>query len=412
MESGLKHRVLIVGGGFGGIKTALELAGHENVAVTLVSDKTHFEYHAALYRVVTGRSPLEVCIPLSEIFAGRKVEIVEDRITSVDTDKNVVSGEAGRQYQYDSLVLALGSETVYFDIPGLEKLSFGFKSITEALELKSHLHQVMTTCSSQPSQDEKVCSCHIVVVGGGASGVEVAGELSVYARKLAREHGLDQSLVTVDLIEAAPRLLPGLPENTSRVAKERLGRLGVNVYLNRALVKEEIESVYLKDMKINTKTVIWTAGVKPNRLYGKVKGLEFDKKGRVVVDQFLRPKTLNNVYILGDAAATKFSGMAQTALKDGELTAENILRSCASQPLRPYQPSKPVYAIPIGPGWAATVILGTEVYGQIGWFFRRLADLEFFLSILPLPKAWSAFANGRTICETCNICVPEEKPTS
>lgn len=409
MEPTSKHRVLIVGGGFGGVKAALELANHHDLAVTLVSDKSHFEYHAALYRVVTGRSVLEVCIPLIEIFAGKKTEIIEDEVQSVDRESRSVKGRSGHSYHYDSLILALGSETAYFDIPGLEKLSYGFKSITEALELKNHLHQIMTTCSEQTDQAEKVCSCHIIIVGGGASGVEIAGELAVYVRRLAREHGVDQSLVTVDLIEAAPRLLPGLPESTSRQAAGRLHRLGVNVYVNRALIREEIESVFLKDMEIRTKTVIWTAGIKPNRLYQEIKGLKFDKKGRVLVDQYLRPIGDENVYIIGDAASTEFSGMAQTAITDGALVAENISNQLRHRPLSTYTPVKPVYAIPIGPGWAISMIFGQQISGRLGWWVRRWADLKFFLTILPINKARLAFANGRTICEICNICSPEEK---
>ncbi len=406
-----KHRVLIVGGGFGGIKTALELAGNRNVTVTLISDKPHFEYHAALYRVVAGRSPMEVCIPLTKVFAGKGVKIAEDKVVSIDKDNRLVKGDSGVSYSYDSLVLALGSETAYFDIPGLEKLSFGFKSITEALELKNHLHSIMTNYSTVSGQDNKAYRDHIIVVGGGASGVEIAGELSVYAQKLAREHQLPHAPI-IDLVEAAHRLLPNLPESASHRAKERLRSLGVNVYLNRVLLREEIESVYLKDLEIKAKTVIWTAGVKPNRLYANVDGLKLDKNGRVIVDQFLRAEGTENIYVIGDAASTKFSGMAQTAIRDGQLVADNIINKELHRQLETYQPRRPFYSIPIGPGWALTIIYGFQITGQIGWALRRWADLKFFLTVLSPYKAWLVFSQGRTICETCQICAPDETPSS
>lgn len=399
----MRHRVLVIGGGFGGIKTALKLAGHRGIQVTLISDKPHFEYHAALYRVVTGRSPLEVCIPLREIFLGKDVEIIEDKLVSVDFESQLARGKSGNNYRYDSLVLALGSETAYFDIPGLEKLSYGFKSITEALELKNHLHQLMTNLAKEPGS-QVANNCHITVVGGGASGVEVAGELITYVHGLAHKHRVNRSKITVDLIESAARLLPGLSEKTSRLVEKRLRHLGVNIYLNRTLIKEEVELIYLKGMEIKTKTVIWTAGVKTNHAYQKFDEFEFDDKGRVVVDEHLHASGRENVYVIGDAAATKFSGMAQTAVNDGDLVAENIVSQIRNRPLLTYRPRPPLYAIPIGPGWAVATVFGTQISGRLGWLVRRAADLQFFTTILPFKKAWLVFLKGRTISENCPIC--------
>ena len=120
-----KHRVVIVGGGFGGIEATKQLAKFSNeFEITLVSDKTHFEYTAALYRVVTGRSPLEVCIPLSTIFKDRAVNIVQDTIEIIYPKTKQLLGQNGSKYRYDSLILALGSQNAYFNIPGLEEHAF------------------------------------------------------------------------------------------------------------------------------------------------------------------------------------------------------------------------------------------------------------------------------------------------
>ncbi|MBI4004986.1 FAD-dependent oxidoreductase, partial [Candidatus Roizmanbacteria bacterium] len=131
-------RIIIVGGGFAGVRVALDLAKYKNSnsKIVLISDTSHFEYHPALYRVVTGRSPLEVCIPLQDIFQGKNTEIVCDSITNVDISNHQLKGASGSTYHYDILILALGSETVYFNVPGLREYSFGFKSIQEALKLK------------------------------------------------------------------------------------------------------------------------------------------------------------------------------------------------------------------------------------------------------------------------------------
>src|SRR3989344_5938636 len=168
-------KILIIGGGFGGVRTALDLDKRKipNASIALVSDRPHFEYHPALYRVVTGRSPLEVCIPLRDVFEGKEVAVAQDRIVGIDLAGKTVEGFSGTYYKYDFLVLALGSETEYFDIPGLPELSFGFKSINEALRLKRHLQELFEGMAKEDHGD-KVKSASFIVIGGGASGVELA----------------------------------------------------------------------------------------------------------------------------------------------------------------------------------------------------------------------------------------------
>jgi NADH:ubiquinone reductase (H+-translocating) len=267
MSQGNK-KILIIGGGFAGIRVALDLSKKhlKNVKITLVSDRPHFEYYSALYRVVAGKSPLEVCIPLREVFEGTKVEVVKDKIISVSLEEKKVEGESGSHYTYDYLVLALGSETAYYNIPGLKEHSYNLKSISSALRLKNHLHQVFATYTRAP-QDDKAPIAHIVIVGAGASGTELAAELATYSKEMALMHEVDPRLVTIDLIEAAPRILPQLPERVSDTVQKRLRMLGVNIFLSRIVLKEEVEMVYMKDMQMRTKTVVWTAGIAPHRLY-------------------------------------------------------------------------------------------------------------------------------------------------
>src|SRR3989344_446522 len=405
-------KILVIGGGFGGIRAALELEKFKlpGAKITLVSDKTHFEYHAALYRVVTGRSPLEVCVPLSEIFKGKNVEVLRDRILSVDLEAQAAEGFFGSRHPFDYLVLALGSETSYMNIPGLAEHSFGFKSISESLRLKKHFHELFESCSKASTEAaEKVCLMHFVVVGAGASGVELAGELALYSQKLAETHNVARSLITIDLIEASSRVLPLFSEGTSKKVEKRLRDLGVNIFVNRPMERGEIESVMVRGLNMKTETIIWTAGVKPNELYGKIPGVEFDKKGRLVVDEYLRVKNFKNVFAVGDGASTPFSGMAQTAVYDGRIAAANIKNEILGKSLKKYEPPKPYHSIPVGPGWAATVLGSISLYGYVGWILRRAADLRYFLTILPFKKAYLAFASGKTVCESCSICLPDEE---
>lgn len=402
-----ERKIIVLGGGFGGIRTALALSEESlpDTKIILISDKPHFEYMPALYRVVAGSSPLEVCIPLRDIFEGTRVEVLVDKITEVDLGEKKLSGVSGSHYIFDYCVLALGAETNYFNIPGLEELSFGFKSITEALKLKRHLHEAFESCESGTKED-KVCLAHIVIIGGGPTGVELAGELSRYTKELAKRHKVDESLVTIDLIEASPRLLSMLPEDFAKRVSNRLRRLGVNVFLNRTLIKEEMEDVYMKDMKMKTKTVIWAAGVKPNHLFRKISGLELDRAGRVLVNEFMEAKGFRDVFVIGDAASTAHSGMAQTANNDGEYAARVILaRIKGRDEIKPYKQPAPYHAVPVGLNWAGAIVGPFKIYGLFGWWLRRLADLRFFLSILSVKKAWHVFRDGKMLSESCPVCL-------
>lgn len=396
-------KILIVGGGFAGVRTALDLAKRNlpDTDITLVSSTPHFEYHAALYRVVTGRSPLEVCIQLTDIFKNKPVNLITDKIVKLDFKNKRITGESESFYAYDYLVLALGSDTSYFDTPGLKELSFGFKSIPEALKLKRHIHEEMNKKSPSP---------HIVVVGGGASGTELAGELAVYTKKLAKKHKLDPSIVTIDLIQSPNRVLPDLPEDISARVDAQLRKLGVNIFLNRKVVKEEVEQVFLRDMQMKTKTVIWTAGVVINSLLANTRDMPLSDRKKVLVDKYLRIK--KNVFVLGDCAETPYTGMAQTAIYDGHFVANNIANTILGKPKVKYKPRPVAYCIPVGPGWAATLWHGMRFYGRFGYLIRRYIDFKFFLSILPFAKALRAFQDGRTVCESCGICDLEEGLTT
>ena len=393
-----EKKVLIVGTGFGGVRCALDLANHHipDMNITLVNPNPHFEYHATLYRLLTGRSALETCIPLRDIFSHkRNVAFEEDLITDVNFKKQYATGRLGSEYHYDYLVLGLGSETAYYDISGLKDLSFTLKSVNDALRLKQHLHEIF--------------SSHVIIVGGGATGVEVAGELALYTKKILEHHLDKRPLLTIDLITSADRLLPQMPVDISIEAARRLRELEVNLYFNRRVTKEEVDEVFMKDMSIKSKTVIWAAGVKGNELYKKI-GLPVNSKGRVMVNNYLQPfnnvtmKQFNNVYILGDGADTEFSGMAQTAISHGHLVAKNILRHLQGQSLEIYHPEETIYAIPAGNNWAAVSMHGLNFYGRVGWWIRRSLQLQFFLSILPFLKALTAFREDGILWESCSVC--------
>lgn len=375
--------VLIVGGGFGGVRCALDLAARKTrgMRIVLLSNRPDLEYYGAIYRLISGHSPNEVTVPLSLLLAKKGVEVVVDAVENADLNAKTVTGASGTSYDYDTLVLAVGSEVAYFGIPGMKEHALTFKSVHDALELKRHLHALIASLPALPPE-EKTAAAHFVVVGGGATGIEVASELITQGRILATRSGVDPSLIAVDLIEAMPRVMPMLQETMSQKVLERLRELGVNVFLNRGVRKAEEGAVHLDDMTLHAKTIVWTAGVKANALLEAFKGLELDKKGRVVVDDHLRAKGFDNVYAIGDCAATQYSGMAQTAIHDGDYTARMIARAARGKTYSAYVPEKPAIALPVGDGWAAVYYMGMRFYGTFGWLLRQAADIRAFLTIM------------------------------
>ena len=184
--------------------------------------------------------------------------------------------------------------------------------------------------------------------------------------------------------------------------------LGVNVRKNRFVLSEDIEQVYLRDMQLKTKTVIWTAGVTANKLIRDA-GFSVNKLGRAEVDEHLHAKGFENVYLAGDVADTKYSGMAQTALHDGAYIADAIEQHLKKKVCTLYEGAPVAYSIPVGPGWAGTMWRGLTFYGSFGWFLRRFADFKVFLSLLPFKKALNAFGSHKQTCEACPFCCSYEE---
>ncbi len=378
-------KVVIVGGGFAGIAAVQRLnKTHARCDITLVTKQDAFEYYPGLYKLVTGALAMEVSVPYSVMKRFRGVSIEKGVFTSVDPARQVVILEDGKEIPYDYLVLALGSETNYFNIAGLPDLSYSFKSVREALRLKRHFCDIFGVALALP-KDEAVAKLHTVIVGGGPSGVELAGDLMHYLRELAQEIGVDPSFVTIDLIEAGSRVLPMLPENVSRAADARLRKMKINLYTNRSITSQDINEVTMSNMNFTTNTVIWTAGTRINSAYKTIPNIALNDRGRIVVDEHLALPHDNHIFVIGDGAATPYSGLAQTAIHNGSYVGGHIHRLLKGEKRKvPYVPKKVSYVIPIGNFWAM-FITGTKVVkGLLPWLLRTFIDLRYLFSIVSL----------------------------
>lgn len=389
----MQQKVIIVGGGFGGIRTALDLAGRPGFDITLISKNPNFEYYPGLHKMLGISNHVTVQIPLATIFKNKEVSVVIDNVTSVDPVKKEVVTSGGT-YSGDFLVLAIGSQTEYFGIPGVQEIAYGFKSVAEAQKLRDHIQELFEKHTTT-EKAETLVSLHMLVVGAGPNGVDLAGELAAFTKQLAKKHSIAESFITIDLVEAGPRILGMMPEEVSKKAADRLRALGVNILCNRDLRKDESWTVTMADMSVGARTLIWTAGISTNDLVTKIPGFALAKRNRVIVDEFLQPKNgeviFKDVFCIGDIADTQYAGLAQTALADGEYVAQVIARECAGKKPRNYSAHPVAYNIGVGPRWSVLIIGTFKAFGIIPYILRTLIDIRFFLSILPVAEVWNLY---------------------
>ena len=388
-----KQKVLILGGGFGGIKAALELCKSGDFEVTLLSDQPDFRYYPTLYKAATGGKLNASQIPLQEIFSGTDVAIVKDLAKTLDRANKTVIGQSGHKYTYEKLIVALGVVTNYFGIDGLEKYAYGIKSLPEATRLREHLHKAML--------DEGKPDLNYVIIGGGPTGVELAGALPGYLKHIMKCHGIQKRSLHIDLVEATPQLMGRMPRSYSRAVARRLRKLGVKLYMGQTVQAETASGLTVNGHSIDSHTVVWTAGV-TNHPFFKANEFNLSDHGKVTVDDYLAAE--EDVYVIGDNADTKFSGMAQTALYDAVFVAKNLRREATGGSAKTYKPKEPSYVTPVGPGWAAAQIKGIRIYGRLAWIIRELADLVAYHDMEPWWKASTHWAAELEQEETCSIC--------
>lgn len=383
-------KITIVGGGFGGVKTALELAKHGHNSVTLISDKPDFQYYPALYGTATGKSHLQSWVPLGTIFAGKlNVDVIIDTIVSVDPGTKKLTGKAGNVYEYENLVLALGSVTTYFGIQGLDHYAFGIKSESEIKKLKHHLYKEM----SEQRQIDK----NYVVIGGGPTGVELASSLGTYLEQLRKEYHLPKKKIAISLVEASPRLLPRMHPDTSKKVQDRLEEIGVKVETGKKVESATADTLVVSGRPLKSHTIIWTSGVATNPFFANnADHFEFSKNGKVVVNQYMRTK--DGIYVIGDNAFTPFSGLAQTALHDALFVADNFKRRQQKKLLKKYKAVMPPVVVPLGEDYAVFEWKFIRLSGWPAVMLRKAADFIGYRDILPLGHALGVW-RSQTVVE-------------
>src|SRR5665213_3675766 len=338
-------RVVIIGAGFGGIEVARGL-GSAEANVTLIDRENYHLFQPLLYQVATAAlSPADIAEPIRRMLRGQSnLEIVLSTVTEISTADHRVTLADGTMLSYDFLVVAAGAEHAYFGHDGWEAFAPSLKSIEDARRVRSRLLRSFEQAEMSDDLAERKRQMTFAVVGGGPSGVELAGSIAELARHaLAKDfHRIDPKSATVILLEAGPRILSAFPEELAAYARRKLVSLGVTVRENSAVKGISWDGVVAGDDTIPAGLAIWAAGVKAEPV-AKLLGVPTDKTGRVKVNRDLSVSGLSDVYALGDialvpdAAGEPLPGLAQVAKQEGDYLGRALtkkIRDGAAAPSR------------------------------------------------------------------------------
>lgn len=343
-------RVVIIGAGFGGLHAAKRLAKLP-VHVTLIDRNNHHTFQPFLYQVaLTVLSPAQVATPLRPLFRGQEnVDVILGEVSSIDLRNQLIIAD-NIELSYDYLIVAAGARHSYFGHDEWEKYAPGLKTIEDALELRRRIllalelaERKAVAAKDSAQTDADSSSLNFVVVGGGPTGVEIAGTLASLAHELKKDfRAIDPDRVRVILAAASDRVLPSYTEDLSRSAEAQLQRLGVEVRTSSRVTDIDFQSVRMGDDIVSAAVTVWATGVAASPL-AKQLSSRLDKAGRVPVTPDLSLSDYRNVFVIGDMAAAQdrdgkiLPGLASVAEQQGAAVARNIARDVRQLQRKPFR---------------------------------------------------------------------------
>lgn len=375
-------RIVILGAGYAGLRTALDLArlrrayGME-ITIQVVDQNPYHQLVQLLHLTATaGITDQKSIYQLDTLFRGREVERIEGRVEAIHPLERRVVLNTGQTLEYDRLVLALGSETA-FQVPGAREYTLPLRTFSDALKLRKHLIEQFTRAASITDPTELRITMTTAIVGGGYTGCELAGELAAWADDLCRQTGAPRKEVRIALIEREGHLLPHLGTWASNEAVRRLERLGVNIFLQTPVVQVEPQRLRFADGRLlRAGTIVWGAGVRAPALLAEA-GFPTDRLGRVLVDRYLRVQGHTTVFAIGDCAAVSdgrggtLPPTASYALRQGEHLAEVLAAEARGEAPRAYEPVELGEVVSLGPNDAVGNPLGVPITGYPALMLKR-----------------------------------------
>jgi NADH dehydrogenase len=402
--------VVIVGGGFGGLYAARKFA-REPVDVTVVDRRNHHLFQPLLYQVaMAALSPGDIASPIRWILRKQSnVEVLLGEAARIDLSRRIVVLTDGGEIAYDYLILAAGATHAYFGHDDWRTNAPGLKTLEDALEIRRRVLLAFERAERETDPVRRAAQLTFVIVGGGPTGVEMAGALAEIARlSLARDfRHFDPSSAKILLVEGGPAVLANFPERLREAARHDLQRLGVDVRTDAAVTQVTADGVETSKGPIASETVLWAAGVAASPL-GASLGVPVDRAGRVLVQPELTIPGQRNVFVIGDLASLPgtdgrpLPGVAQVAMQMGAHAAANIMRAMEGQPLRAFHYNNLGDMATIGRASAVANLPWIKLTGFVGWLawlFIHLIKLIGFRNriVVMVQWVWSYFSYQRAI---------------
>lgn len=385
MKPSHKPKVVIIGAGFAGVEAAKKLGKH-GVNVLLIDRHNYHTFIPMLYQVATAvLYPHQVIYPLRSLFRGfPSVNFLQAKVTKVDFDAQIIYSE-DITIDYDYLAIATGSQSQFLGVTGAPENSLPMRTLTDAIAIRNQVLSNFEKAAKVTDEQERIRLLTFVIVGGGATGIELAGSLNELIRNAFKQDypSLNPNQAQVILLQSGEQLFPSYPQKLGNYTEKYLRRRGVKVHLNSKVSKVTRTTVYLEDnTSIFTHTVIWTAGVLAATPETK-QSVKTAAKEKVIVEQTLQLCGHKNVYAVGDVSYVdtqeKFNGVAQEAIQQGKTAADNILRQMKGRSLKPFDYFNKGRLAIIGKHGGVGKIGKFAIKGFIPWFLW----LEVHLVYLP-----------------------------
>ena len=408
-----KKRVVIVGGGFGGLKLANKLR-NSDFQVVLVDRNNYHQFPPLIYQIASaGIEPSSISFPFRKIFQKRDNFFFRmAEVRSVFPEQNILQTSIGK-VRYDYLVLAAGTTTNFFGNKNVEEHAIPMKNVSEAMGLRNALlenFERALTCASETERQELL---NVVIVGGGATGVEVAGALSEMKNHVLPKDYPDMpsSLMNIYLIEAGTRLLPAMSEQTSQHVLNYLRKMGVNVLRNKMVTDYDHHRVILKDgSQIATRTFIWVSGVAAEKITN-LDGEHLGRGARIIVDEHNRVKGFDNIFSIGDQCIMPegdphYPGghpqLAQVAIQQGKLLARNLKALEKGKSLKPFRYRNLGAMATVGRNRAVAEFSTMKMAGFWAWIMWLVVHLRSILgirnkSIVLFNWVWNYFSYAQSL---------------
>ncbi len=394
-----KHRIVVVGGGFGGIQTVHGLKG-SSADITLIDRRNHHLFQPLLYQVATTLlATSEIAWPIRRLYRDRKdVTTVLDEVVGVDTEAKLVRLHSGRDIPYDTLVLATGARHAYFGRDEWEKLAPGLKTLEDATTLRRRILLAFERAELTEKTADRDALLTFAIIGAGPTGVEMAGTIAELAQKVLPPEfrSIDTTATRVMLIEAGPRVLAAFSEDLSAYAQSALEKLGVEVRTGQPVTAITEDGVTVGETFVPCRTVIWAAGVQASPAAQWI-GAEADRAGRTIVGPDLAVVSDPNIFVIGDTASVKqedgkpVPGIAPAAKQQGAYVARVIKARLASKPApAPFKYFHQGSLATIGKRAAVIDFGRIKLKGGLAWWIWGLAHIYFLIGTRSrLAVAWS-----------------------